>query len=280
MNLSTQHLIIGATGKTGSRVMRQLQDLGYHPKGASRHPTSQQAGVYFEWQDPTTWAQALTGVDSVYVTYFPDLAVPQAPEDISRFCALAKIKGVKHITLLSGRGEPAAQTSENIVRQSGISWTIVRAAWFNQNFTEGLFKQFVDNGCIALPVSQVTEPFVDIDDIAQVVTASMTQEGHSEQLYEVTGPELLSFTDLAEHFSLGLNRQVTFQEITLAEFQTQLQSAGMEQDTVEAITYLFTEVLDGRNEFLCDGIQRALGREPKRFAQYVTDNSHFFKDLS
>lgn len=273
MNLTTQHLVIGATGKTGSRVMQQLQRLGYQPKGASRH-----GEFKFEWTDPTTWAQALTGVESVYVTYYPDLAVPQAPEDISRFCALAKIKGVNHVTLLSGRGEPAAQVCENIVKQSGMSWTIVRAAWFNQNFSEGLFKQFIDSGCIALPVSNITEPFVDIDDIADVVTASLTQAGHSGELYEVTGPKLLSFADLAKHFTEKLNRPIAFQEITLETFQSELQSDGVDEGTIGALTYLFTEVLDGRNEFITDGVERALGRKPKSFSKYVEDNAHFFKE--
>ena len=266
-------LIIGSTGKTGSRVMKQLQALGYSPKGASRN-----GKVHFDWSDSTTWAQALTLVDSVYITYFPDLAAPKAPEDISRFCALAKIKGVRHITLLSGRGEPAAQVCENIVKQSGISWTIVRAAWFNQNFSEGLFKQFIDSGNIPLPVSTVSEPFVDIDDIAEIVTASLTQEGHKGQLYEVTGPELLSFAQLADSFSELLNRNIEFQEISLTEFQSRLTAASVHQDTVGALTYLFTEVLDGRNEFLTNGVQQALGRAPKSFRQYIADNMAFFRE--
>ena len=160
MNTAIQHLIIGATGKTGSRIMQGLKSLGHNPKGASRH-----GEVHFDWEEQTTWSAALNGIDSVYLTYYPDLAVPQAPEDISRFCALAKMKGVKHITVLSGRSEPAAQVCENIIKQSGLSWTVVRASWFDQNFSEGLFRQFIMDGNIALPVTDVTEPFIDIDDI-------------------------------------------------------------------------------------------------------------------
>ena len=275
MKTAQQQLIIGSTGKTGSRVMQRLQALGYQPKGASRH-----GEVHFDWDDPTSWSAALTGVDAVYLTYYPDLAVPKAPEDISRFCALAKMKGVRHITLLSGRGEPAAQVCENIVKQSGISWTIVRAAWFNQNFSEGLFRQFIVNGNIALPVSVTTEPFVDIDDIAEVVVVSMTESGHNGQLYEVTGPELLSFAQLATRFSELLERTVSFEQITLEEFQSRLKGAGVEPGAIEALTYLFTEVLDGRSEFITDGIQRALGRQAKSFNQYILDNKHFFAEAA
>lgn len=275
MNTQRQQLIIGSTGKTGSRVMKKLEALGYHPKGAARS-----SNVPFDWDDSTTWAQALTDVDSVYVTYYPDLAVPKAPEDISRFCALAKMKGVKHITLLSGRGEPAAQVCEKIVKQSGMNWTIVRAAWFNQNFSEGLFRQFIMSGNIALPVGMTTEPFVDIDDIADVVVASLTEAGHEGQLYEVTGPQLLSFSNLATSFTDVLKRDIQFEEISLEEFQSRLKFAEIDAGAIEALTYLFTEVLDGRNEFLTDGIQRALGREPKSFTQYIADNAHFFAEAS
>ena len=275
MKANKHPLIIGSTGKTGSRVMQRLKALGYHPKGAARS-----GEVYFDWNSPATWAPALTNVDTIYLTYYPDLAVPKAPEDISRFCALAKMRGVKHITLLSGRGEPAAQVCENIVKESGMSWTIVRASWFNQNFSEGFFGQFIANGHIALPVDATPEPFIDIDDIAEVVVASMTQEGHEGQLYEVTGPELLSFAQLAAQFSEKLKREVTFEKISLGTFQTRLLEEGVEQGAIEALTYLFTEVLDGRNAMLNDGVQRALGREPKSFSQYIVDNAKFFPEAS
>ena len=134
--------------------MQGLQALGFNPKGASRN-----GELHFDWNDPTTWSAALNGIDSIYLTYYPDLAIPKAPEDISKFCALAKMKGIKHITVLSGRAEPAAQVCENIIQQSGISWTVVRASWFNQNFSEGLFRQFIMDRRIALPVDEVTEPF-------------------------------------------------------------------------------------------------------------------------
>lgn len=275
MNTATQHLIIGATGKTGSRVMQGLQALGFDPKGASRN-----GEVHFDWDEPTTWSAALNGIDAVYLTYYPDLAVPKAPEDISRFCALAKMKGIKHITVLSGRSEPAAQVCENIIIQSGIDWTVVRASWFDQNFSEGLFRQFIMDGNIALPVTDVTEPFIDIDDIAEVVIASLTDDKHSGQLYEVTGPELISFADIAAKFSKHLNRKVNFESISIPEFESRLTKAGVPQGAIEALTYLFGEVLDGRSEFTTDGIQRALGRPATSFDQYIQNNKQFFTEVA
>ncbi len=275
MNTVTQHLIIGATGKTGSRVMQGLQALGFNPKGANRN-----GEVHFDWDEPTTWSAALNGIDAVYLTYYPDLAVPKAPEDISRFCALAKMKGIKHITVLSGRSEPAAQVCENIIIQSGIDWTVVRASWFDQNFSEGLFRQFIMDGNIALPVTDVTEPFIDIDDIAEVVIASLIDDKLSGQLYEVTGPELISFADIAAKFSNHLNRKVNFESISIPEFESRLTKAGVHQAAIETLTYLFGEVLDGRSESTTDGVERALGRPATSFDQYIQNNKRFFTEVA
>ncbi|MDJ0834602.1 MAG: NmrA family NAD(P)-binding protein [Gammaproteobacteria bacterium] len=275
MNNTQQHLIIGATGKTGSRIIQGLRELGYNPKAASRN-----GEVHFDWDEPTTWSAALNGIDSVYLTYYPDLAVAKAPEDISRFCALARMKGIKHITVLSGRSEPAAQVCENIIIQSGIDWTVVRSAWFDQNFSEGLFRQFIMDGNIALPVTDVTEPFIDIDDIAEIVVASLTDARHSGQLYEVTGPELISFADIAAKFSKHLNRKINFESISIPEFQSRLTQAGVPQGAIEALTYLFGEVLDGRSESTTDGVQRALGRPATSFDEYIQKNMPFFSEVA
>lgn len=275
MKVSSQHLVVGATGKTGRRVMQGLNALGYNPKGASRH-----GEVHFDWGNPTTWASALSGIDSVYLTYYPDLAVPQAPEDISRFCALAKMKDVKHITVLSGRGEPAAQICEDIIKRSGMSWTIVRASWFAQNFSEGLFHQFIVEGNIALPVTDVREPFIDIDDIAEIVIASLTNREHSQQVYEVTGPELISFADVAAKFSRQLNRTVNFESISIEEFERRMANAGVLQEVIQALVYLFSEVLDGRSQSTANGVYRALGRPATNFDRYIQNNIHCFAEVA
>ncbi|GAB5379645.1 MAG: NAD(P)H-binding protein [Aliiglaciecola sp.] len=265
------YLVIGATGKTGARVHKKLDELGLDVKGANRN-----GQIHFDWRAPETWAASLIGVDAVYLTYYPDLAIPEAPDDIAKFCALAKIKGVKHITLLSGRGEPAAQVCEEIVRTSGLSWTIVRASWFNQNFSEGMFRDFIEAGDIALPVGSVSEPFIDVDDICDVVVQSLLEPKHNGQLYEVTGPELLSFSQLAETFTTVLQRPVYFTQVTLEEFVSNMQSNDVDPKAIEMLTYLFTEVLDGRNEQTSDGVERALGRPAKQFKEFIVDNAEAF----
>lgn len=268
---TNKYLVIGATGKTGARVHKKLNELGLDVKGANRN-----GEIHFDWLAPETWAASLIGVDAVYLTYYPDLAIPEAPDDIAKFCALARIKGVKHITLLSGRGEPAAQVCEEIVKTSGLNWTIVRASWFNQNFSEGMFRDFIEAGDIALPVGSVTEPFIDVDDICDVVVASLLDPKHNGHLYEVTGPELLSFSQLAETFTEVLQRPVNFIQVTLDEFVSTMQNNGVDPKAIEMLTYLFTEVLDGRNEQISDGVERALGRPAKQFKDFIVDNAEAF----
>lgn len=268
---AVNYLVIGATGKTGARVHSKLTSLGFNVKGASR-----QGEVHFDWRAPETWSAALVGVEVIYLTYYPDLAIPEAPDDIAKFCALARIKGVKHITLLSGRGEPAAQVCEDIVKTSGLSWTIVRASWFNQNFSEGMFHDFIQAGSIALPVGEVTEPFIDVDDICDVVVASLLDVNHNGKLYEVTGPELLSFAQLAEIFTEVLKRPVEFAQIPQQAFVQSMESHGVDPKAIDMLTYLFTEVLDGRNEYTVDGVQQALGRPAKSFKTFVIDNIQAF----
>lgn len=257
-------LVVGGTGKTGKRVVQGLRNHNIAVRVGSRT-----ASPGFDWDNPATWAPALHGVRAVYLTYFPDLAVPQAPAAISNFCELARREGVEHIVLLSGRGEPAAQQCEQIVQASGMAWTIVRASWFNQNFSEGAFHDMVQTGTIALPVGNVGEPFVDADDIADVAIAALTQQGHEGQLYEVTGPRLLTFDDVATALSSATRSNVQFMPISVDSFIKTMLQQQVPKNTIDMMLFLFSEVLDGRNEKVCNGVQRALGRPAKDFSEYA-----------
>ena len=189
MNTNTI-LVIGSTGKTGKRVATRLTDRGIDVRHGSRS-----SATPFDWEKPSTWAPALDGVTAVYVTYSPDLAVPGSVEAITELVALAVAAGVRRLVLLSGRGEEEAERAEDVVRASGAEWTIVRATWFAQNFSEGNFADDVAAGVVALPVGDVLEPFVDADDIADVAVAALTEDRHVGQTYELTGPRLLTFAD-------------------------------------------------------------------------------------
>lgn len=259
-------LVTGGTGKTGRRVVERLR--------ARRAPVrvgSRSAEVPFDWEDRSTWAPALQGVSSAYVCYFPDLAVPGAVAKVGAFTELALASGVRRLVLLSGRGEEEAQQAERVVQAADAEWTIVRCSWFDQNFSESFLVEPLLAGTVALPAGDVPEPFVDLEDVADVVVGALTEDGHAGQVYELTGPRLLTFEDAIGEIAAATGRRLQFVPVSVDEFAAAAAADGIPEDFVWLTTYLFTEVLDGRNASLADGVQRALGREPRDFRDYVRE---------
>ena len=259
-------LVLGATGKTGHRIVSRLEAKGHSVRRGSRS-----ASPSFDWNNEAGWDDCLTGVEAVYINYSPDLAMPGATDSIQAFVNRAKEHAVKRLVLLSGRGEEEAQACERIVQDSGIDWTVVRASWFNQNFSEGAFVDMVQAGQITLPDVDTPEPFVDVDDIADVAVVALTEAGHAGEVYEVTGPRLLSLADVAAELSAAAGRSIQYVPVPHDAFVNGVAESGAPKEVVWMLDYLFATVLDGRNAYLTDGVQRALGREPKDFAEYARD---------
>ena len=259
-------LVLGATGKTGRRIVSSLGDLGVPVRLGSRS-----ASPSFDWNNSATWDECIEGVSKIYINYAPDLAMPGATDSISEIVRRARVAGVKHLVLLSGRGEEEAQACEAIIQASGIDWTIVRASWFNQNFSEGAFIDMVQAGRITLPDVSTPEPHVDADDIAEVAVVALTQPGHAGELYEVTGPRMLTLGDIAEELSNATGRTIKYTPVPHDAFVQGVAESGAPQDVLWMLDYLFATVLDGRNAYLTDGVQRALDRQPKDFADYARD---------
>ncbi len=257
-------LVLGGTGKTGRRVVERLANCGVPTRVASRA-----AEPSFDWGDQSTWDAVLDGVTAVYVSYAPDLAIPGATDSVRAFTERAVERGVQRLVLLSGRGEAEAQRCERIVQGAGIEWTVVRASWFDQNFSEGEFLDMVLGGAITLPAGDVPEPFVDVDDIADVAVAALTEDGHAGQVYEVTGPRLLTFKEAVAEIARASGREIQYTQIPHEAFAAGIAESGAPDDIAWLLDYLFSTVLDGRNAYVGDGIQRALGREPADFAEYA-----------
>lgn len=258
-------LVLGATGKTGGRVSRRLTDRGVPHRAASRR-----SDPPFDWTDRGTWPAALEGMHTVYATYIPDLAAPGAPEDIRAFVEAAEAHRVRRVVLLSERREPGATACEDILRGSSMAWTIIQGSWFMQNFSEGGFHEGVEAGRVAVPVHGTREPFVDLEDLADVAVAALLEDGHEGRTYEVTGPDLLSWPDALERIGQALGREVAFEACTAEAFQATLVGAGFPAEDAHFIATLVEAILDGRNENLGDGVQRALGRAPTPFDTFVT----------
>ncbi len=259
-------LVIGGTGKTGKRVADRLADKGHIVRIGSRSSVPA-----FDWDLEAGWDAALKNVTRIYITYSPDLAMPGAVDAISALVWRAKLQGVERIVLLSGRGEKEALACEQIVVESSLEWTVVRASWFNQNFSEGAFVDMILGGAITLPAGDVPEPFVDVDDIADVAVAALTEDGHNGEIYEVTGPRLMTMADIAADLSHATGQEITYEDVSHDAFLDELTKSGAPRDVIWMLDYLFSTVLDGRNAYLTDGVERALGRPPKDFADYARD---------
>ena len=221
MNMDLPILVLGGTGKTGRRVAERLRGRNVPVRVGSRS-----AQPPFDWEDRTTWGPALDGVASVYVSYYPDLAMPGAVEMVGAFAELAVSQGVPRLVLLAGRGEPEAEQAERAVAASGAELTIVRSTWFSQNFSEDYFLDYVLAGVVALPAGETPEPFVDADDIADVAVAALTDDRHIGELYELTGPRLLSFAEAVQEIAHAAGREIRYVPVPLDAFASELAAHG------------------------------------------------------
>ncbi|WP_281232391.1 NmrA family transcriptional regulator [Flavobacterium gelatinilyticum] len=262
-------LVLGSTGKTGRRVAERLKN---NPDVELRLG-SRSEEIPFDWENPQTWSKILNGIDSVYITFQPDLAVPFAADAIENFSRLATESGVEKMVLLSGRGEKEAQVCEEIVKKNAKNWTIVRASWFNQNFSESFFLDPILHGIVALPRAEALEPFTDADDIADVVTKVLLDDNHNGKTYELTGPRLLTFKDCVNEIALASGRNITFQPLSLEDYKQMLRDYQVPEDHIWLVNYLFEEVLDGRNASVTHDIEKVLARKAREFTAYAEETA-------
>jgi uncharacterized protein YbjT (DUF2867 family) len=258
-------LLLGGNGKTGRRVAQLLNNVN----NVEVRIGSRSENPPFDWEKPETWPEAIKGIDTVYITFQPDLAIPTAPGIIKQFTTLATENGVKKMVLLSGRGEKEAQVCEEIVKSTAREWTIVRASWFNQNFSESIFLEPILAGFVALPKADILEPFTDADDIAAVVAEVLLNEKHNGKTYELTGPELLNFEQAITEIAKITGREITFQALSLDDYIDMLRGYQVPEDVIWLVNYLFSEVLDGRNSNITNDIEKVLGRKATNFTEYV-----------
>ena len=257
-------LVLGGTGKTGRRVAERLKTRGLPVRIGSRSGTPP-----FNWEDQTTWVPALLNIGAVYMTYYPDLAIPGAVDTVRSFIETAMAQGIRRLVLLSGRGEEEAQRAEQVLQDSRADWTILRCSMFSQNFSEYWLRDPVVSGEVVLPVGNVGEPFIDADDIADVAVAALTADRHVGQLYELTGPRLLTMAEAVEEIAKAVGRDIRYVQVSEDQYASGLEKIGLPPEFVWLVNYIFTTVMDGRNAHLSDGVQRALGREPRDFTDYA-----------
>ena len=259
-------LVLGANGKTGRRVAQGLRARGLPVRAGSRTGMPP-----FDWEDRATWAPAVRGTSAAYISFYPDLAVPGSTDAIATLAALAVEHGLERVVLLSGRGEVETQRAERALQESGVVWTVVRCSWFMQNFSEGAFLDQLLEGELALPAGEVPVPFVDVDDIAEVAVAALTEDGHAGRVYELTGPRALTFAEAVAEIGRAAGRELRYVPIPIDAFVAGAVAGGAPPDIVSLLSYLFTDVLVDANAHVAEGVRQALGREPRDLAQYARD---------
>lgn len=258
-------LVIGGTGKTGSRVAESLIQLGHNVRIGSRSNNPA-----FDWEDPASFGNSLKGMDRAYIVYYPDLAVPGAREAIAALTEAAKKEGLKKVVLLSGKGETEAEACEAIVAASGLNYTLVRASWFNQNFSEGAFLELILSGTVALPMPEAEIPFVDVNDIADVVVKVLLDDTYNDRTITVTGPEKMTFREVVGLMSEALDRDILYLPISIDEFKEGMKDAGLPASYVWLFGYLFQEVLGNpENQTISQDVEEVLGRKATSFREFV-----------
>ena len=262
-------LVIGGTGKTGRRVAENLKQSGHHMRIVGR-----KTNPVFDWENPETYDAALKDMDRAYIVYYPDLAVPGARDAVRKLTEKALRAGLDKVVLLSGKGETEAEACEQIVANSGLNYTLVRASWFNQNFSEGAFLEFVQNGTVALPMPEAEIPFVDADDIADVVSKVLVDDTFNGKTITVTGPQKRTFKEVTSIIAEAINKQIQYIPISIDEFKEGMQKAGLPDSYVWLFGYLFKEVLGNPdNQEVSDDVAKVLGRPAKDFEHFARETA-------
>lgn len=257
MNERNTTVVLGGRGKTGRRVAARLAARGIPVRIGSRHGTPP-----FDWNEPRAWGPLLDGAALLYVAYSPDLAAPGAAAALGELGKAAARHGVERAVLLSGRGEPQAALSERAFRESGVPLTVLRSAWFLQNFSEGDFLGAVAGGEIALPGPDVAEPFIDANDVAEVAVNALTDPAHAGKAYDLTGPRLTRWSELAAEIGKAARKPLRYVSVSREAFAESLQHF-MPAGDAAFFAELFAFLLDGHNAHLSDDAGRLLGRPPR-----------------
>ena len=259
-------VVTGASGRTGRRVAEAARAAGLTVREASR-------ARGFDWADRSTWAETLRGADAAYLVYPSDVGAPEAGRAVGLLAQEAVGLGVRRLVLLSSRGEERARPTEEALRGSGADWTVVRAAWFAQNFSEGpLVEGFRESGELVFPGGSVREPFVDVRDIADVVVAVVTGgERYVGQAVTVSGPRLLTFGEAVAEIAAVTGRELSYRAVSARQYGDVLAGFGVPAEEVEFLVELFESLLDGQNSYLSEGVQEVLGREPRDFSEFVRE---------
>jgi uncharacterized protein YbjT (DUF2867 family) len=271
MNAATNSriLVLGATGKTGSRVAVKLAALGISVRTTARKG----ADLRFDWSEPSTFAGAVRGVSGVYLLA-PVMRVDFAGV-VSHFLDEAERARVQHVTFLSAYGvelappEVALRAVElDLASRTSLSHSILRPAWFMQNFSETFLKPVNDE--IVVPCGTGAEAFVNAEDIASVAAATLSDPlRHAGCAYAPTGPDALTFEEAARFISTAVGRKISYRDMDRDAWVRAMTAAGVPSEYGNVLHTLTETIANGRGARPNDDVVRVTGASPSRFAEFA-----------
>ncbi|MBE1458530.1 uncharacterized protein YbjT (DUF2867 family) [Nocardiopsis terrae] len=271
-NMTRPVLVTGATGMTGSRILAQLRERGVPVRAASRSSEWR-----FDWAEPATWDTMLAGAGSVYLVQ--DDSDPRVPEFVERAVA----HGVERVVQLSARGvdqpdyfegvegAPSHLRAEEAVRASGLEWTVLRPGWFAQNLSEGFLTDGARTGVMRLPVGEGAAAWIDVDDIAAVAAAALTEPGHHGRTYELSGPRALTLAEALAEISEVLGNPIRYEPVSAEEYVADLLAQGWPEEGARELVAALSAIRRGLESKVSPGVREALGREPRDFSAYAAE---------
>jgi uncharacterized protein YbjT (DUF2867 family) len=261
-------MVTGATGKTGRRVVRILEE-----RGVAHRAVSRASAIRFDWEDRSTWDAALEGVTSMYLVmaYLDDTDAAEAIAELARRAAAA---GVRRAVLLSTPeiGEQGHAT-EQALEAAGIESTVLRLRWFFQNFSEDFLLHPILSGELRLAAGDGLEGFVDAEDIAEVAVAALTEAGHGGEVYELTGPRLMSFGDAVAKIAKATGNDIRYEALTSEAFVAEQIANGVPEEFAQVLAGVTEQMRSGRFASLTGDVERVLGRPPRDFADYARETA-------
>jgi uncharacterized protein YbjT (DUF2867 family) len=263
-------LIIGGTGTTASRLVQKLaqRDLSVHT--AARH----NADVHFDWTDPTTYGSALDGADRLYLMT-PVLDKSQLANLVGIFLDQTAAAGVQHVTLLSAYGMEAAPPEVgpraielDLLSRNQFTHSIVRPAWFMQNFSEGHLVP--RDGFITVPTGDGTEAFVDVEDIAAVAAATLADPAaHAGAAYAPTGPEAMTVADAAHIIATATGLPIKHADIDRQAWIDANIAAGLPADYSGMLAMLTESIATGHGSQPNNDVERVTGTPATTFTDFA-----------
>jgi uncharacterized protein YbjT (DUF2867 family) len=269
LNSTSLTLVLGGTGKTGSRVASRLRSRGLPVRTAARSG----ADAHFDWDDPETYAPALHGAKRVYLVG-PVMRTDFA-DQVSVFLDQAEAAGARHVTYLSAHGTGSAppetamrRVELDLLARPGLTCAILRPAWFMQNFSETFLKPA--DGAIVVPAGDGAEAFIDAEDIAAAAAATLADpQAHAGAQYALTGPEALTIAEAARIISDVSGQAIDYTDIDRDEWVAAAVAGGVPAGYGAVLRMLTETIASGHGSRPNSDVEKATGAAPTSFADFA-----------